>query len=107
MNKFFTTDEILDLLCSGADADAIAEDFTGTINEAMKMYKEQEKNGKIEELEDILLAFSDWVHDYYPDSAELVDKITAKDFINTFELVEQFVVNLEPLADAFKNLTYK
>lgn len=104
--------DILARLEQGESVDAIAQEFTNALNEAVQEQKRIEETARLEKekaenkerrvsaLADILELFNDWLTEYYPefgnikdDPAELVDAIDrAKD-----DIVELIAVTNELL----------
>lgn len=64
----FSTENILNMLQSGQDADAIAKQFTEALNQAIAQQKAQDNfNEKVEFMQEIIDDLFDFIEEFYPD----------------------------------------
>ena len=64
----FNTENILNMLQSGQDADAIAKQFTEALNQAIAQQKAQDNfNEKVEFMQEIIDDLFDFIEEFYPD----------------------------------------
>lgn len=73
----FTTEDILKMIESGKSVDDIAKEFTDRLNEANAI-QESKKNQarRLEDAADLLEFAIDFINDYYPTIAALIEDVT-------------------------------
>ena len=93
--------DILTRLMNGEDADAIAKEFTESLNAAVQEHKKQmeEKNAAeakkercVNDLHLILTLFNDWLAEFYPRLGTVKDN--AADIVKTLDETQDDIVEL-------------
>ena len=103
--------DILTRLMNGEDADAIAKEFTESLNAAVQEHKKQmdEKNAAeakkercITDLHLILTLFNDWLGEFYPKLGTIKDN--AEDIVNTLDETQDDIVELFEAIDELRKI---
>ena len=105
-------EDILKMLQEGADAGAIAQQFTDALNAAIaeKNAADAKKNArvtqKVAKMQAIINTVFNFIDEYYPDfkvPAEMRDELTAETVIDAMDQAEQDVKQLLSFAKSLKN----
>ena len=108
----FDSKQILQMLESGQDAEALAQKFTNALNSAIaeknaaEKAKAQVQEKKIADMNAIIKSLFSFVDTYYPDFTipeEIKNEIQAVDVISAFDEAEAHVKGLMPFLELISN----
>ena len=101
----FSTENILNMLQSGQDADAIAAQFASALNQALAQQKAQGQYAeKIEFMEGIIDDLFDFIEEFYPgmDVTEARNEIDAEEIVKGLDDAYKEVVRLKQMLQVRK-----
>lgn len=101
----FSTENILNMLQSGQDADAIAAQFASALNQALAQQKAQGQYAeKIEFMEGIIDDLFDFIEEFYPDMdvTEARNEIDAEEIVKGLDDAYREVVRLKQMLQVRK-----
>lgn len=106
----FSTENILNMLQSGQDADAIAAQFASALNQALAQQKAQDQYAeKIEFMEGIIDDLFDFIEEFYPDMdvAEARNEVKAADVVRSLDDAYKEVARLKQVLQVRKTAANK
>ena len=107
----FTTEDILKMIESGKSVDDLAKEFADRLNEANAIQESKRNQArKLEDAADLLEFAIDFVNDYYPTIAALIEDVTITpdtivEFFDTMAKDKNFMTQMKMLKGLTRTFT--